>query len=103
MPLRPDRALHRRGRHAWPFPPNSSATSALVPALNPLNWLMMHGSAMLCYATLLVGSLSCMLPRGGRLEGWTGAKGALGFVEGMATKDASAGATAGGGGAASSG
>ena len=77
------------------LPAELQRASALVPALKS-NWLMMHVSVMmLSYATLLVGSLSCMsFLVVDASQGWTGAKGALGFVEGMVTKDASAGATA---------
>ena len=68
------------------LPAELQRASALVPALKS-NWLMMHVSVMmLSYATLLVGSLSCMsFLVVDASQGWTGAKGALGFVEGMVT------------------
>ena len=73
------------------LPAELQRASALVPALKS-NWLMMHVSVMmLSYATLLVGSLSCMsFLLVDASQGWTGAKGALGFVEGLVTKEASA-------------
>jgi hypothetical protein len=56
--------------------------SALVPALKS-NWLMMHVSVMmLSYATLLVGSLSCMsFLLVDASQGWSGAKSTLGFLD----------------------
>jgi cytochrome c-type biogenesis protein CcsB len=73
------------------LPAELQRASALVPALKS-NWLMMHVSVMmLSYATLLVGSLSCMsFLLVDASQGWTGAKGALGFVEGLVTKEAAA-------------
>ena len=72
------------------LPPELQRASALVPALKS-NWLMMHVSVMmLSYATLLVGSLSCVSfcwwtpRRGSRGEGragfprWARAEGIVG-------------------------
>ena len=64
------------------LPAELQKASALVPALKS-NWLMMHVSVMmLSYATLLVGSLSCMsFLVVDASQGWSAAKGALSFLD----------------------
>ena len=64
------------------LPAELQRASALVPALKS-NWLMMHVSVMmLSYATLLVGSLSCMsFLLVDASQGWSGAKKTLGFLD----------------------
>ena len=70
------------------LPPELQRASALVPALKS-NWLMMHVSVMmLSYATLLVGSLSCVsFLLVDATQGFEGAKGALGFLDGLVQKE----------------
>jgi len=72
------------------LPPELQRASALVPALKS-NWLMMHVSVMmLSYATLLVGSLSCAsFLLVDATQGFEGAKGALGFLDGLVQKESS--------------
>ena len=59
------------------LPAELQKAAALVPALKS-NWLMMHVSVMmLSYATLLVGSLSCVaFLVVDASQGWSAAKGA---------------------------
>jgi len=66
------------------LPAELQKASALVPALKS-NWLMMHVSVMmLSYATLLVGSLSCVsFLIVDKTQGWGAADKALGFLDGL--------------------
>jgi len=70
------------------LPPELQRATALVPALKS-NWLMMHVSVMmLSYATLLVGSLSCVSYLVvDASQDWAMAKGALEKLDGMVSKD----------------
>ena len=70
------------------LPPELQRATALVPALKS-NWLMMHVSVMmLSYATLLVGSLSCVSYLVvDASQDWAMAKGALEKLDGMMSKD----------------
>lgn len=78
------------------LPPELQRASALVPALKS-NWLMMHVSVMmLSYATLLVGSLSCMsFLLVDVTQGFEGAKGALGFLDNLVQGDSAKGGNEG--------
>mmetsp|Transcript_6212 Transcript_6212/g.26935 ORF Transcript_6212/g.26935 Transcript_6212/m.26935 type:complete len:461 (-) Transcript_6212:196-1578(-) len=78
------------------LPPELQRASALVPALKS-NWLMMHVSVMmLSYATLLVGSLSCMsFLLVDATQGFEGAKGALGFLDNLVQGDSAKGGNEG--------
>jgi cytochrome c-type biogenesis protein CcsB len=66
------------------LPAELQRSAALVPALKS-NWLMMHVSVMmLSYATLLVGSLSCVaFLIVDKTQGWGAADKALGFLDGL--------------------
>ena len=70
------------------LPAELQRATALVPALKS-NWLMMHVSVMmLSYATLLVGSLSCVSYLVvDASQDWAMAKGALEKLDGMVSKD----------------
>ena len=87
---RPHRTLHRRGGH--PRPPRRTPTRLRAGPRAQIQ--LAHDARQrhdASYATLLVGSLSCMsFLLVDASQGWTGAKGALGFVEGLVTKESSA-------------
>ena len=70
------------------LPVELQRATALVPALKS-NWLMMHVSVMmLSYATLLVGSLSCVSYLVvDASQDWAAAKGALEKLDSMVSKD----------------
>ena len=71
------------------LPAELQRATALVPALKS-NWLMMHVSVMmLSYATLLVGSLSCIsFLLVDATQDWKAAKGAYGFLDDLVSGDA---------------
>lgn len=74
------------------LPAELQRATALVPALKS-NWLMMHVSVMMMsYATLLVGSLSCVsYLLVDASQDWAMAKGALEKLDGLVDKEAKEG------------